>query len=70
MLLKKVWRHEFGLYVNLPKKVKDAFTASGKKERKSTASIKAGVKWRLDMYDACDLDKDGKLNKAEYVAFY
>jgi Ca2+-binding EF-hand superfamily protein len=41
-----------------------------RKEKSSPEATKAGVKWRLDMFDSVDEDNDSKLNVDEYVNYY
>jgi len=46
----------------LPNKVRESFRAHGKKERKSTENIVAGVRWRMECYDEADANNDGCLD--------
>ena len=65
-----MWRHEYKLFRQFPKKVRLKYRAEGIREKSSIENIVAGVKWRLDMFDVADANKDGRLDLAEYIAFY
>ena len=54
----------------LPYKIRKGYKDMSRKEKSSPENMLAGVKWRLQLFDDADADKDGRLNKEEFKNFY